>query len=504
MSNLDKAKELYMKAQPTIRLSRAAAIGFLLLWSQSAHSQSFSSGSTGADGPLTAGATITVRPGGVYHHTTVNIPSGQTLRYLKGSDNSPVVILATGDVTIAGSVIVTGSDGTAPHANTGAPSLGASAGPGGFNGGNGGYCGTNLTCTVGNVPPSAGWGPGGGASSSGSGGQGGTYGAPTSFVSLLPLFGGSGGGGGAGVFFGGVLGTGGSGAGGGGAIVIASSTKITVNGAVRANGGNAGPAGSAPCTTQGAAGTGGAIRLVAPEIAGSGATSIVQAIGGTGGCAGSTAAGLGRIRLEAFTTSGFTGTTNPVPSIATAPGPASPAGNPALSNVPTLQIASIAGTAVPATQNASYFVPDMALPAGTANPVAVVVNATNTPVGSPTAISVRLMPQAPGAATNVAAADHTGTFASSSATVNVTLPVGQVSLLQAIAAMTLTGQTASLFPLIDGEPVERVAVAATPGQPSAVSLVTKSGREVRLDQLPFEDQLRVAQAWEVMKATRLE
>ena len=498
-----------MKAQPTIRLRRAAAIGFLLIWSQVAQSQSFSSGSTGADGPLTAGATITVRPGGVYHHTTVNIPSGQTLRYLKGSDNSPVVILATGDVTIAGSVIVTGSDGTIPHSNTGAPSLGASAGPGGFNGGNGGYCGTNVTCTAGNVPPSAGWGPGGGASSSGSGGQAATYGAPASFVSLIPLFGGSGGGGGTGVFFGGVLGTGGSGAGGGGAILIASSTKITVNGAIRANGGNAGSNASlTACSPYASAGTGGAIRLVAPEIAGSGATSILQAIGGAGGgtgpCAPATPAGVGRIRLEAFTTSGFTGTTNPVPSIATAPGPVSPAGNPALSNVPTLQIASIAGTAVPTTQNASYFVPDMTLPAGTANPVAVVVNATNTPVGSPTAISVRLMPQAPGAATSVAAADHTGTFANSSATVNVTLPTGQVSLLQAIAAMTLTGQTASLFPLIDGEPVEQVAVAATPGQPSAVSLVTKSGRQVRLDQLPFEDQLRVAQAWEVMKATRVE
>ena len=100
--------------------------------------------------------------------------------------------------------------------------------------------------------------------------------------------------------------------------------------------------------------------------------------------------------------------------------------------------------------------------------------------------------------------DHTGSFASSTANVNVTLPAGQVSVVQAVAAMTLTGQTANLFPLIDGEPVERVALAATPGQPSAVSLVTKSGKEVRVDQLPAEDQLRVARAWEVLRVARVE
>ena len=484
-----------MKAQPTIRLSRVAAIGFLLIWSQAAQSQSFSSGSTGADGALTVPSvgvtTVTVRAGGVYNHTTVNIPSGGTLRFLRGADNSPVVILATGDVTISGTVLVSGTDGVLSIG--GGPAVGSAGGPGGFSGGNGGVFNNNPA-------PTAGHGPGGGAASTGSGAQGGTYGASASFVTLVPLFGGSGGGGGVGTFTTSSS-PGGSGGGGGGAILIASSTRITVNGAIRANGGNAAFNGGWTATQFPSAGTGGAIRLVAPDILG---TGNVNALKGSGGAAGTTAPSDGRIRFEATNVLGFTGTTNPVPSVANAPGPVSPAGNPALANVPTLAVASVGGVAPPATPGASYFSPDVALAPGTTNPIPVVLNATNTPVGSPTAITLKLLSQGSTTSTVIPTADHTGTFASSSASANVTFPVGQVSVVQAFAAMTLTGQTASLFPLIDGEPVEQVAVAATLGQPSAVSLVTKSGREVRLDQLTFEDQLRVARAWEVMKVTRVE
>jgi hypothetical protein len=137
--------------------------------------------------------------------------------------------------------------------------------------------------------------------------------------------------------------------------------------------------------------------------------------------------------------------------------------------------------------------------------VAVTVSATNTPVGPPTAITLKLMPQTSGATSiTVPAASHGGTFASSTATGDVTFPVGQVSVIQAWATMTLTGQIASLFPLIDGEPVERVQMAAVQGQLSTLNLVTKSGKEIRVDQMPIEDQLRVAQAWEVLRATRVE
>jgi hypothetical protein len=126
-------------------------------------------------------------------------------------------------------------------------------------------------------------------------------------------------------------------------------------------------------------------------------------------------------------------------------------------------------------------------------------------VGSPTEITVRLIPQS-GTPTNVVvpASNHSGTFASSSASADVTFPVGRVSVVQAFAAFTLTGQTASLFPLIDGEPVERVMVAANQGEASTVSLITKSGREVRVDQLRAEEQMQVANAWQILRETRVE
>lgn len=467
----------------------------LAIWGQAATGQSFSSGSTGADGvfaPATS-QNITVRPGGVYNYTTVSIPAGVTVRYFRNTDNAPVVILASGNVTIDGAIVVSGFDGVG--ATTDAPALGGAGGPGGFTGGVSGH----QTSTS-FFAPAAGQGPAGGAPgvASGAGGQSGNYGAPTSFVGLTPLFGGSGGGGG---FPSSTNAS--SGSGGGGGILVASSTRITVNGAIRANGAN--HVGNFSCFSFGGAGSGGAIRLVAPEIAGGGGNSVLSAIGGTANVnCSQTPGGPGRIRLEASSLSAFTGLTNPTPSITNAPGPVSPGGNPALANVPTLAIASVGGAAVPAIATASYSVPDIALAPGTSNPIPVVVNATNTPVGSPTEIRVRLIPRGTASTVTVPATEHTGSFASSSATANVTLAAGQVTVLQALASMTLTGQFASLFPLIDGEQVERVMVAANIGEPSTLSLVTKSGKERRLDQLPAEDQVRVARAWQAMRETRTE
>lgn len=481
-----------MKA-PT-RIAKIAGLFFVasLASTPSAMAQTFSSGSTGADGPLsktTFGTTdIVVRPGGVYHHTTVNITAG-TLRYLRGSDNSPVVILATGDVTI-GAGVVLAIDGTG---SPNQPIVGSPGGPGGFNGGNGGVAATLS-------PGTAGHGPGGGAPTPGNGTAPATYGAPASFVGLTPLFGGSGGGGGNVVFQGGA-GNGMPGAGGGGAILIASSTRIILNGLLRANGGGVLNGGVPQLAGCGSPGTGGAIRLVAPEVLGTGQ---IQAVAGAGSCSGAQAVGNGRIRVEAFATQGFTGTTLPVASVSNVPGAVSPAGNPALENVPTLAIASVGGVAVPSVIAASYFTPDLALAPGTTNPVPVVVTATNTPVGAPTSIALRLIPQSPGTATLTPASDHTGTFASSTATINATLPTGQVTVMHAIAGMTLTGQTASLFPQIDGEPVERVMVAANPGEPSTLSLVTKSGRQVRVDELRPDQQIQVARAWQILKETHVE
>jgi hypothetical protein len=482
---------------------RILAAALLLAWMHSTSSQTFSSGSTEADGDFTAQAgtnPVTVRAGGVYHYKSFTVPAGATVEYVRGPDNAPVVILVSGAVTIAGVVTLPGGNGIIAGSGDN-PLPGGRGGPGGYNGGVGGF--------VGNLPPvsiasTAGQGPGGGAVGTNvQFAQSGNYGAPSSFSLLTPLFGGSGGGAG---FTPTTGGSGGSGGGGGGAILIASSTRISVTGSIRANGGNNGfnNNGSGCSLSQGAGGSGGAIRLVAPTIEGTGQ---VQALRGqnNGNCV--IPASEGRIRLEAFNLN-FSGTVNPTASTAV-PGAVWPSGNPALANVPTLQFSFI-GTPlepqlrpIPTTLNASYSTPDVALPVGTANPIRVTLAATNTPVGPPTVITVRLIPQGAASSATVVGADHTGSFASSSAHADLTLPTG-VTVLQAYAAMNLTGQTASLFPLIDGEPVERVMVAAAPGEASTLSLVTKSGKERRLDQLSAEDQLRVALAWEQLKATRTE
>src|SRR5436309_13979651 len=77
--------------------------------------QTFSSGSTGADGAFapTANTTLTLPPNGVFNFTTVNIPSGVTVTFVKNAANTPVTILASGTVTVAGTISVNGTIGTA-------------------------------------------------------------------------------------------------------------------------------------------------------------------------------------------------------------------------------------------------------------------------------------------------------------------------------------------------------------------------------------------------------
>jgi len=464
---------------------RITALLVSMLGAHAAWGQVFSSGSTGADGPLNVSGTvnITVRPGGVYNYTTVTLNTSSTLNFVAGDDNSPVVMLATGDVTIGANAMISvnGSGGT----TGGVPPMGGVGGPGAFAGGDGG-----VSSQLG----SGGRGPGGGQPAAVIPGtaQAGKYGVPDAFVSLIPLFGGSGGAGGGGTAA--VA----SGGGGAGAVLIASSTRINflaTNSRINANGGNGStPANFNNCTTSASGpGSGGAIRLVAPQILGPGE---LRAIGGTP-CNTGVSGGNGRVRLEGSTVA-FTGSIVPIPSVSATPGPVSPVGSPTLANVPTLAIASIGGQPLPPNPAASYFAPDITLPLETTNPVPIGVAATNTPVGAPTAIAVRLLPQS-GTWTDVPVSNQAGTFASSTGSADVTFPVGRISVVQAIASFTLTGQTASLFPLIDGEPVERVRLAAGVGVPSRLSLVTRSGREVGLDALKAEDRIKVALAWERLK-----
>ncbi len=243
--------------------------------------QAFDSGSNGSYGPIavtTADVTLELPPDGVFHATTVTINSGRTLRFKRNALNTPVVILATGDVTIAGRLDVSGSRGSSTAAGFG--------GPGGFDGGTPGSAGT---------PPGDGHGPGAGAggtntrNADGAGqgayaaaitgvGESTRHGAPYGSALLIPILGGSGGGGSEGT-------PGVGGGGGGGAVLIASNTRIHLTGQIDADGaywsGNARNGGS-----------GGAVRLVAPVVSGSGTIFVRGAEGGAG------SAGLGRIRVD--------------------------------------------------------------------------------------------------------------------------------------------------------------------------------------------------------------
>ena len=192
------------------RLFRFAALATIsLVISMPAWAQTFSSGSTGADGALdlTNGSqTVQVPPSGIFNYTTVNVPAGQTLSFTNNLTNTPVIMLAQGNVTIAGTI------------NLSSPTGSSTPGPGAFYGGG---------------PGTPGWGPGGGAAQP----DGGQWMGP---LTLFPNIGGSGGAGGyynAGPEYGcNTYAVGGGG--GGGAITIASSTSITISasGAVQASG----------------------------------------------------------------------------------------------------------------------------------------------------------------------------------------------------------------------------------------------------------------------------
>lgn len=253
--------------------------GALIAQAQFNYNNAWNSGSTGTYGPLNilTNTTLDMPPDGIFNCTTINIAAGATLTFNKNAANTPVYLLATADVTIAGTIDVSGSN----PASGGY--IGGAGGPGGFAGGFGAYN---------SLPAGDGYGPGrghagdyysdggGGGYGSVNGGScnghpsyGSTYGSPL----LVPLVGGSGGGGGLSA----------PGAGGGGAVLVASSTTISVSGSVSAAGGGNG---TSPYVS--GCGSGGAIRLVAPVVSGSGT---LYAAGGQNSC---NAGGGGRIRVD--------------------------------------------------------------------------------------------------------------------------------------------------------------------------------------------------------------
>lgn len=438
----------------------------------------FNSGSTGADGAFAPATSQTVQlpESGVFNFTTVNVPTGVVITFARNSQNTPVTILASGSVTIAGSLVV----GGLPGAMTGSGGLG---GPGAFNGGLGGF---GLPIYTGNP----GGGPGGGGAGKkgttyGQGGGGGGFfivgssgsqetgsfglgGPKYGTNTLLPLIGGSGGGGG------GANGTarGASGGGGGGAILIASSGTITFSGsaAINAAGGNGGPVPS-QSTGAGGGGSGGAIRLVANTLAGPATLNVNAGAGGTGcyygGCGG--AGGLGYVRIEAYDYSAFSPTGSPSNLSYALPNPV------VLPTLPQLRIASVGGISAPVSPLGSFqSAPDIIVPASQANPVTVALEAANIPLG--TVVQVALTPTS-GARTVVPSSALAGTQAASTATASLTLPSG-MSVISATATCDLSlARAVPLF--IDGERINAIEVAAVYGGRSQLTYITQSGRRIR-------------------------
>lgn len=167
-----------------------------------AHAQgNFNSGSTGADGAFNPphNFTLQIPESGVLNFTTITINGD--LRFSPNSRNTPVTLLATGDVIIKGRIFINGNNAF----NT---RFGGFAVPGGFRGGDGGQRFDNFNGTAGDGP-GGGIGGRGSADSSSRGGGGGFLsggnngcctnpgqGGPSYGTrNLLPLIGGSGGGG---------------------------------------------------------------------------------------------------------------------------------------------------------------------------------------------------------------------------------------------------------------------------------------------------------------------
>jgi hypothetical protein len=481
---------------------RPAALVCALLFSAGA--AAFDSGSTGALGALnvTVNQEIELPADGILNYTTVNIPAGVTVTFKKNAANTPVHILASGNVTLAGTISLKGGDakatGTYGDGDLGDDGLPGLGGPGGYDGGRGGRNDEAQRPEV--VRGGAGLGPGGGAGgiegANGCGanryvkyvGTGGAYASNTypyyaTYYSscsaqplgkaygsavLQPLIGGSGGGGGRG----GTIHPGSGGGGGAGALLIATSGTLSVTGTINAIGGDGGGIAGPGVGGQGAGGSGGAIRLVATTLTGNGKLyanggcinlngSSRQRCGWSGGD-NQYGGSPGRIRLEAEALT-FNGTSDPAYSF-DQPGPVFIAG------APSLRIASIGGEAVPANPTGHA---DLIFPAATTDPVNVVFETVNVPVGN--IVNLRIVP-AYGNTTEVVSPAISGSDASGSASVSVVLPAGP-STLQATTTYTVViAGDLDLSRFAMNERVEKVEVTvALAGEPTA-RVLTASGK----------------------------
>lgn len=367
--------------------TKIIALLSLVIGGSSLHAQNpaFNNGSNGSYGPMniTANTTLQLPADGIFHCTTVSIAA--TLKFSKNPNNTPVYILATGDIVLSGLIDVSGKNPSGP--------VGGFGGVGGFDGGAG---------QIGGIQSGSGFGPGGGRGMTASGttqgpgayrirggftaAQGAVYGNSL----IIPLVGGSGGGGCTN------SGSPSGGGGGGGAILLSSNTRVLFqNGTILANCGGG--------VSSYSSGSGGAIRIVSPLVGGN------VTVSATG--AGGIDSGSGRIRIDAFDISTLTFAGNPRPDaygtvMVVFPSP-----------IPKLSVSNAAGTAV--AENAAGPV-SVILPAGTNPNQTIQVRARD--FGGVVPIRVRLVPESGDATTYDAFVDNT-VDNPATANVPVTLPI---------------------------------------------------------------------------------
>lgn len=403
----------------------------LLSLSLTVNAQTFSSGSTGADGALDLSNAPDNQPfyiqlpeSGVLNYTTVNIPLNKRLIFKRNSRNTPVVILVQGDVSIGGEIDV--SNGEIVTVNNQTYEDFRIPGPGGFYGGDFGR---------------PGFGPGGGVVTDTDARNGRWVGA----LSLIPIVGGSGGAGNINSV---------TGAGGGGAIAIASSASISIlfRGGINA---------TSYCFTC-SLGSGGSIRLVANTINMHGGLNATA-----GGAVSSGNSGL--IRLEApIGAITFTGSSQPAAILSAINSTINPSASPALT------IASVGGYAVPSNAGARFDTVDLLLPNQLSDPINVVVRAANIPVG--TQINVGFV-SGSGQAT-AAPGTLSGSFASSSATATISnLNRTGVTYLLATAVFDVPQSAASFNPAGTNH-VERVRLEAAPNKQTQFIFLRRNGSRI--------------------------
>ncbi len=435
----------------------------------------FDSGSTGADGDFapTTDVTLGLPENGIFNFTTVNIPTGVTVRFGQNSRNTPAILLVQGDMVVDGTIDISGVDGGAfgfvpPGGYRGGFS--ASAGKDGINGlgPGGGRGGVELTSSSTNC------GGGGAAYFTSITHKNSSctqlvpdalsYGSPR----LLPLLGGSGGGSGVNLSTDNSVFSGAGGS-GGGALLLAVTGSLTLNGAINAKGGDGGPSGTSSRVTAGGGGSGGGLRIVATNFSGGGNIDLSGGVEGDSAWSASNDGSLGspgRLRIEAESST-FNGTVLPATNSFVSTGAPS-----ALfaANVPTIRITGVAGRNVPEVPTGDN---DVFLPSTTANPVAVDILTTQVPVGE--VVRLTVTPQT-GAVVSADSEPLTGTVGSATATASVDLAPG-ASVLTASVNFTVTASAGdALANFARGERVERIELASSLSGASTTTFITVSGK----------------------------